>query len=1179
MAVKKFIRRLLRAGRFDGRVGPVALGAIHGWIVDRRRPSAPVAFTLYIDGVAVGDFVTGVERPSLRAAGFGDGRHGFSVPIDPAWGASGFSLIRVRPRGRRLLPHALKARLVVPGAPPARPASGAVRESGQIMQAMRSLLRQKAESQAAVNKALTQKARALFKGKQWPELAALAEGLPPFARPVARLYLLVGRGLIYERRHDEAITIFAAGAAEMAEDAEWSFYHGIALSRGGHHEEGVALLADLVARYPREAKYLGELASAQRAFGKNLGSISEKARGHLLQALETTRSKMRVEWGGDFRARLFAARVLQDLRQFDDAVQELDLVIDAKPLNPEAVWLRSQCLVSIGRLADALADAKRVLAINPVHQGAAYQVRILQGIAHLDGERPAGTLAWLDPDPAAGSASLADRLRALGSTWITFDPAIDAARPADPLRVALNDAPAWAGRLIVDAGGDRLELWRVALLEGFLASGYLQAPDRLQADLADLSPLVATAEHPGQGDRAARPTVPAYAGQRVICMSRHGVVRFGGGEHFIESVAQYYESQGMRPLVAGARSTDAPYGHGELDGREYVFLPATDAALRRLFIEERPAFVHVLSGLGYEVGAALEYLAIPFVYGVHFWRDCLGTSDMDVRHFTDGDRGPIPRQAFRYVISRAAVLYANSTFTRDVLEQAFGFRAPVVYSLPDDHTPSLPAGAGPVSGLRDYILLLNAKPEKGFDLLLDLASRLPDQAFVAVASQSSLAEAQVMVQDRSLANVHIIEKIEQPGLLYRDALAVVAPSYQFIETFSRVCIEAQRYGRPVIGSDKGNVPYLLQESGVILPEVIDLWVEEIRRLGTDADYRKRRETLARENAARYSHALQVNAIRGLVGTLPQRVLIAVGSGVGNMLHVGPTIRAISRHLGHKVDIVVAEEYRESLFLLHDPLHVNAVFALGRHVLDRYYDIVFVTSSFGEFRPAFAGRQVIFARDWQKFEPGGPLHETVYNLESARHLLGITYEPDDVLDYYIGTLTWNGGGDRPLIGFHGGSKTGFWASKRWPGFAALADRLKARGFECASFGTADEYVEGTLDMTGGSLVDMATAMKACRYFVSNDSGVMNIANALGLPVAAIFAPTNVGTRGPLRPGSSAVVLRKYCSPCEVTDAGRAIFQSGACRCIGEITVDEVEAHVLGEMRRLGLLAVTLEAAAT
>lgn len=1174
MAVKKFFRRLLGVGRFEGRVGPVALGAIHGWIVDRRQPAARVAFTLYIDGVAVGDFVTGIERASLHAAGFGDGRHGFSVPIDPAWCTSGFSLIRVRPRGRRLLPHALKARLSVPGAPAARPAKGPEREGGQIIQTMRSLLRPKAETQA-----LVQKARALFKGKQWPELAALAEGLPPFAKPVARLYLLVGRGLIYERRHDEASGVFAAGAADMAEDAEWSFYHGIALSRGGRHEEGVALLAGLVARYPRDAKYLGELASAQRAFGKSLGSISDKARGYLLQSLETTRTRMRVEWGGDYRARLFAARILQDLRQFADAVAELDLVIDAKPLNPEAVWLRSQCLVSIGRLADALADAKRVLAINPVHQGAAYQVRILQGIAHLDGERPAGTLAWLDPEPVAGGG-LADRLRALGSTWVSFDRASGGTRPADRLRGALNDAPAWAGRLIVDAGGgERLELWRIALLEGLLASGYLQVPDRLQAELAELSPLVATAEYPGQTERLARPPIPAHAGQRVICMSRHGVVRFGGGEHFIESVAQYYESQGLRPLVAGARSTDAPHGHGELDGRDYVFLPATDAALRRLFIEERPAFVHVLSGLGYEVGAALEYLSIPFVYGVHFWRDCLGTSDMDVRHFTDGDRGPIPRQAFRYVISRAAVLYANSTFTRDILEQAFGFRAPVVYSLPDDNPPSLPAGAGPLAGLRDYVLLLNAKPEKGFDLLLDLAERLPGQAFVAVASQSSLAEAQVLVQERSLANVHIIEKIEQPGLLYRDALAVVAPSYQFIETFSRVCIEAQRYGRPVIGSDKGNVPYLLQESGVILPEVTDLWVDEIRRLGTDADYRKRREVLARENAARYSHALQVNAIRGLVGTLTQRVLIAVGSGVGNMLHVGPTIRAIARHLGHKVDIVVAEEYRESLFLLHDPQHVNAVFALGRHVLDRYYDIVFVTSCFGEFRPAFAGRQVLFARDWQKFEPGGSLHETVYNLESARQLLGVAYEPGDALDYYIGTLTWNGGGGRPLIGFHGGSKTGFWASKRWPGFAELAERLKARGFECASFGTADEYVEGTLDMTGGSLVEMATAMRACRYFISNDSGVMNIANAMGLPVAAIFAPTNVETRGPLRPGSSAVVLRKYCSPCEVTDAGRAIFQSGACRCIGEITVDEVDAHVMGEMRRLGLLAVTLEAAAT
>ena len=108
------------------------------------------------------------------------------------------------------------------------------------------------------------------------------------------------------------------------------------------------------------------------------------------------------------------------------------------------------------------------------------------------------------------------------------------------------------------------------------------------------------------------------------------------------------------------------------------------------------------------------------------------------------------------------------------------------------------------------------------------------------------------------------------------------------------------------------------------------------------------------------------------------------------------------------------------------------------------------------------------------------------------------------------------------------------------------------------------------MTGGSIGEMARAMTACHYFVSNDSGVMNVANAMGLPVVGLFAPTNVKTRGPLRSTSSSIALEKDCSPCEVREAGRAIFHAGECRCIGEIPVDRVEAHIVAEMTRLGFV---------
>jgi ADP-heptose:LPS heptosyltransferase len=71
--------------------------------------------------------------------------------------------------------------------------------------------------------------------------------------------------------------------------------------------------------------------------------------------------------------------------------------------------------------------------------------------------------------------------------------------------------------------------------------------------------------------------------------------------------------------------------------------------------------------------------------------------------------------------------------------------------------------------------------------------------------------------------------------------------------------------------------------------------------------------------------------------------------------------------------------------------------------------------------------------------------------------------------------------------------------------------------------------------------------------------MHIASALGIPTLALFAPTDPLTHLPLRPTTIGLQLQKYCSPCEVLDHRH--FASGACRCIGEIGVAEIETRVL------------------
>ncbi|GGL78964.1 glycosyltransferase [Wenxinia marina] len=470
----------------------------------------------------------------------------------------------------------------------------------------------------------------------------------------------------------------------------------------------------------------------------------------------------------------------------------------------------------------------------------------------------------------------------------------------------------------------------------------------------------------------------------------------------------------------------------------------------------------------------------------------------------------------------------------------------------------------------NFVLLVNTRHEKGFDLILKVAALRPDIPFVAIANQSSLDLAEADVRQRGLQNIEIVGKVEDMAPLYRAARVVAVPSYRFKETFSRVCIEAHRFGKPVLGADSGNIPNLLKEAGIVLPEDPKVWAAELGRLYGEEAYYDGRVALAHENSERYSQERQRHAFTDLIGSTETPILVGVGSGLGNILHCGPMIRRIAEHFGTRVDVVITIAPPGSLGLLQNSRHVGAVYMLKDFVLEKYYDTVLLTHSFGGTKPNFNARAVHYSRDWNMFRPGRSEHETIHNLRTAEHFLGVPFEEEDARAHFVGEFghDWH---DSRIVGIHGGSKPGYWDSKRWNGFPALAERLTGEGFDVRSYGMPDEYIPGTRDCTGGSIEEMVAAIGECSYFMANDNGGMNIANALGIPVLSVFAPTEVATRAPLGRWNRVVSVDKDCAPCEVKDIEK--FRSGTCACIEEITVDEVH-RAFHEMRyaRRGTAAV-------
>lgn len=166
---------------------------------------------------------------------------------------------------------------------------------------------------------------------------------------------------------------------------------------------------------------------------------------------------------------------------------------------------------------------------------------------------------------------------------------------------------------------------------------------------------------------------------------------------------------------------------------------------------------------------------------------------------------------------------------------------------------------------------------------------------------------------------------------------------------------------------------------------------------------------------------------------------------------------------------------------------------------------------------------------------------------------------------------------PLIGFNPGAAYG--PAKRWPAqkYADLARAICShREAYIAVFGTAADNEaaqcikqsvrdpDRVLDYTGKTnLIEAMALIEQCNAFVTNDSGLMHVAAALKVPLAAIFGSTDHIATGPF--SDNNIIIRKPlpCSPCKQTHCPEKHL-----RCLKEITPEEVFTAVTGLLHTQG-----------
>jgi heptosyltransferase II len=333
-----------------------------------------------------------------------------------------------------------------------------------------------------------------------------------------------------------------------------------------------------------------------------------------------------------------------------------------------------------------------------------------------------------------------------------------------------------------------------------------------------------------------------------------------------------------------------------------------------------------------------------------------------------------------------------------------------------------------------------------------------------------------------------------------------------------------------------------------------------------------------------------------------KLLIRATNWVGDAIMALPALRAVRKRFPDAEIAIVARPYVADIYrdqeicdqlIAYDPNGLHAGFSgrerLASELQAQKFDVALLLQN--AFDAAWLAwranipERIGYARDGRSLlltkavalphRGEIPAHEKFYYLELLRRVgwldsvqdetfigLGVPEEKRQRADEFLRKSGVRQGSLRIAVG----AGASYGSAKCWPPsrFAEVASRLQSEAdAEVILFGTAAEASVSAaisaemrrppIDLTGKTAIaDLPALLSQCDLFIGNDSGAMHVAAAVGLPIVAVFGPTDPEGTAPVTPRCSIVHQKPYCSPCFLrrcpTDH----------RCMTAITVDMVEA---------------------
>jgi len=331
-----------------------------------------------------------------------------------------------------------------------------------------------------------------------------------------------------------------------------------------------------------------------------------------------------------------------------------------------------------------------------------------------------------------------------------------------------------------------------------------------------------------------------------------------------------------------------------------------------------------------------------------------------------------------------------------------------------------------------------------------------------------------------------------------------------------------------------------------------------------------------------------------------KILIIKPHAIGDVLLSTPVIENLRYHFPNTVinfltqtycrDVLIGNPYLDRV-LTYD-LEYDSGYFIIKMIRRQKYDMVIdlfsnprtalITFTSGaRYKVGYKFRMRSYAYNIKVEPRGGKVHNVEFNLDSLRALGLMIFSTRTHfcinpvhIDFADDFFKSHGLNEQTTIGIN---PCGTWETKVWypEKFSGLINKLTGNGYKCLIFwGNESERSQAEKILQNSSegvflipeigLKYMGALLKKCKIFITNDTGPMHIASALGVNVAAIFGPTNSKLQGPVN--TNSVVIKNEgldCLGCNLTKVSDCPNRH---KCMSELEVDYVLEKVMSLLKK-------------